>query len=202
MKITTSLTVVAAFLIGSSEELPPFNCKGDTQHISFNDSLVRAELKDTAAFNHYLKVLKIPAIQDMNDETYRLRSSHSFSKYSHIYTLTNSPYETSINVRQYDKKLNLHKEYSLSLSNSDWKKIKKKIEESCFWSNQINDSNWTILDGGKWVIEAYDPQARNCGRAHFRIDWSYSGAEGNFGDIARLIKSYAKEERLTLYKDD
>jgi hypothetical protein len=201
MKITPVLIAFMVLLFGCSEELPLFDCACETQHVATNDRLIHVQLKDKKAYNDYIQRWKIPPIQNLQGESYRLKSTHSFSKFSHIYTLTKNSSGAQINVRQYSKKLSLDKQYTIRLSDSDWKKIKTEIEESCFWSNPINNDNWIMMDGGSWTIEAYDPDARNCGSATYHYDWCYYDSDGEVGDLARLIKSFSKEEHLVLFKE-
>lgn len=205
MKTFLFIGISTFILLSCSQE--PYKCNCDTSAVTKNDSIIGSMLKDTSSYNRFLRNYRIPHLAIYKNECYRLKLSHSFSKYTQIYTLIHTGSGAVLDVKEYlnpkskPVKLKLHIAYTIELSNKQWHEIKKAIETNCYWSQPINERNRQVLDGGSWLLEGYDPEKRNCAKALYHIDDCYYEDNSDFGNLCRLIKKYAHEEKLNIYSN-
>lgn len=197
---------ISIFILLSCKQ-EPYKCNCDTSAVTKNDSIIGSMLKDTSSYNRYLRYYHIPHLAIYENECYRLKLSHSFSRYTQIYTLIHTGSGAVLDIKEYIKPKikrdiqKLHITYRIELSNQQWEEIKKAIETKCYWSQPMNERNQETLDGGSWLLEGYDPEKRNCANALYHIDDCYYEESSDFGKLCRLIKKYAHEEKLNIYSD-
>lgn len=225
MKTGLILLLLLILTITSCNTGKPFNCKCDTSDLVYNDSIVDGFLKDKVFFKRQDKFYRLPRLQSLNTESYRLKMQHSFSKYEQFYTLKETENGAELDVReycdktvehcktkifqgreyQYDCKYDIQyilvKRYQQVLSKKQWNDIKTEIIEGCYWSNKAGTGIRHGLDGGSWIMEGYDPESNNCAKREHNIDACSTESGNKLGDLCRTIRKYAHEERLHLYKD-
>ena len=128
------------------------------------------------------------------------------NRYSHLYTLSKKDDGAELEVLQYyspkerGKKVQLDKKYTINLSGKEWRVIKNAIDTSCYWTNEVGNGYHTVLDGGSWRLEGFDPSKRNCANRNYHVDICLFGTKNNLGNLCLLIRKFAKEERLNLLK--
>ncbi len=205
MKLTSVISLFILLLaIGSCCNKDSFVCKCDTSHLKRNDSILRIAFSDTNFLNIQHKYYKLEPLNKKDQESYRLRMSHAFSRYTHFYTLTKTDSGAILEVRQYhdsrDTDVRLDKKYNVLLTETEWESFKYKVNANCYWSNEVAKHVCKgCLDGGSWMLQGYDPERRNCAKGKQHLDVCDFGDQHELGEICMEIRKYAKEERLTVY---
>jgi hypothetical protein len=207
MKITAFLLLLLVLSLSSCDNASPDCSSCDLGNQAYNDSVVGVLLQDTIFFNSE-KQYRMPKLESIGKESYVLRMGHSFSQYEQFYTLIKQRKGAELIVREFaykrtkfDSKNVLVKMYRVKLSQKQWDSIKKEVRETCYWTNKVGLWRRRGLDGGNWVIKAYDPQQLNCAGRKKNIDFCSFDSKSKMGDLCRTIRKYAHEERLHVYKD-
>jgi hypothetical protein len=201
------LLIACVVMLYSCATETPYDCKCDTTHLTNNDSILNDLRTDTASFNHQHRFFNVQPLEELGkEEAYRLKMSHSFSLYTQCYTFSKKGSETNIEVLQYyaarhpDSTIRIDKKYAIRLSANEWNAIKKAIDTSCFWSNEVGSGNRMVLDGGTWRLEGFDMRKRNCANREYHVDACGFEYDNQLGDLCRFLRKYAKEERLNVLK--
>ena len=209
MKYTILIALFCSIctLIGCSGK-SPYTCNCDKSFLAYNDSILDTALSDTAGLNQYHRTYNIPQLRLFGAETYRLKMSHSFSKYVQFYTLTKKEYGARLEVSQFlwstdtSKVVEIDKRYVIKLSKDQWRTLKKRIDTSCYWTNKSKLGRaQEILDGGQWILEGFDPNQRNCANRKFNFDKCQYGSQNKLGELIRYIRSYALEYKINVYSE-
>lgn len=207
MKLITTFFLLL-LIVSCTTKSKPFFCKCDTFHVSKNDSLIKSQFTDPRSYRDFLNRWNIPPLSSYKKECYRFIMRHAFSKYTQIYTLIKQDNRAKLIVSEYQnpqtskKQASINKHYELILSETNWRKIKREIETKCCWTNPAAKYKNSGLDGGSWVLEGYDHLKQNCANRTYHIDvCAYNDSYGpsNLGEICRIIKKFAKEERLNIH---
>lgn len=204
MKRLTILFLAIFSITSCCKSKEPFPCNCNSKYFSYNDSVVNKLVTDTTFFNYVISTYNVPKVTLYKTETYRLKMFHSFSRYTQIYTLSRKKTGAKLEVIQYfhddtSGKIKFDKKYDVLLTEDQWLLLKHEIDTSCYWSNKIGSGHPTVLDGGSWLLEGFDPAQRNCPDRMYHIDFCSFGRKNKLGDLCRSIRKYAKEEKLDVY---
>jgi hypothetical protein len=201
-----NISVVLLIILISCNEEKPFKCNCNTEQLECNDSLIATYTNDTALFNFHHRVYNIEPLSIFGHEAYRLRIGHGFSQYTQIYTLSKNNKGASLEVIQYfspkerNKKIRIDKRFQIQLTEKEWNLIKKEIDSSCYWANQVgSDLCVNCLDGGTWRLEGYDPESKNCAGQQYHIDACDYGSKSKLGKLCLKIIKFGNEEELDLF---
>lgn len=173
----------------------PYNCDMNQSVFAMNDSMLN-EPENFVRFHARLEKHNEEKLQLQTSQAYRLITNYAFEYGTEIFTFKKNKEGGTLTIKQFfsDNAKHLFCVHDTlitkQLTSIQWNELVEQFDANCFWTIPSPIQN-RGLDGGIWILEAFDPKAKNPRHHTYAIAGRWSPDQNTpFGKIGGHIQAY------------